>query len=73
MGKLAMDLDKLTRDEQLELLDELWDRLSRQAETLPLSTDQERELDRRLDAIEREGPVGISPEDLAHRIQKRSA
>jgi putative addiction module component (TIGR02574 family) len=55
------------------LLDQLWDRLSQKADASPLTADQELELDRRLDALEREGPVGISSEDLARRIQKRSA
>jgi putative addiction module component (TIGR02574 family) len=73
MGKPAIDIGKLTRDEQLDLLDELWDRLSRHADASPLTAEQEAELDRRLDALEREGAVGISPEDLVHRIQKRTA
>jgi putative addiction module component (TIGR02574 family) len=72
MGRPALDIDKLTRDEQLELLDDLWDRLSKQAAASPLTAAQEAELDRRLDALEREGPIGISPEDLVQRIQKRS-
>jgi putative addiction module component (TIGR02574 family) len=73
MGKPAIDIGTPTRDEQLDLLDELWDRLSRQADGLPLTAEQEVELDRRLDALEREGAVGISPEDLAHRIRNRTA
>ena len=73
MGKLAIDIGTLTRDEQLDLLDQIWDRLSRQADGLPLTVEQEVELDRRLDALERDGAVGLSPEDLVHRIQKRSA
>jgi putative addiction module component (TIGR02574 family) len=72
MGKPAIDIGTLTRDEQLDLLDELWDHLSRQADGLPLTAEQEVELDRRLDALEREGAVGISPEDLAHRIRNRT-
>jgi putative addiction module component (TIGR02574 family) len=72
MAKPAVDLDKLSRDEQLELLDEIWDRLSSQADALPLTTEQEGELDLRLDALEREGAVGIMPADLARRIHKQT-
>ncbi|HZL18552.1 MAG TPA: addiction module protein [Polyangia bacterium] len=73
MGKLALDLDKLSRDEQLDLLDELWARLSQAGHATPLTAEQDAELDRRIDAVGREGAVGVSPEQLIERIQKRSA
>ena len=71
MAKPALDLAKLTRDERLELLEELWDSLSRESEPLPLTEEQEAELDRRLDALDREGAVGVSPEELRARIRHR--
>jgi putative addiction module component (TIGR02574 family) len=71
VAKPALDLAKLTRDERLELLEELWDSLSRESEPLPLTEEQEAELDRRLDALDREGAVGISPEELRERIRNR--
>ena len=73
MGKPAIDIGKLTRDEQLDLIEQLWDRLCQQADSLPLTADQEVELDRRLDALESEGAVGITPKDLLRSIQKRTA
>lgn len=72
MAKPALDLGKLTRDERLELLEELWDSLSQEGDTLPLTNEQEAELDRRLDAIEPDGWVGISPGELHDRLSKRS-
>ena len=41
----AIDLDSLTPDEQLDLVEQLWDRLSRRPEALPLSEELRRELD----------------------------
>lgn len=73
MAKPALDLAKLTRDERLELLEELWESLSVEGDPLPLTEEQEAELDRRLDALDREGPVGVSPEELRERIRKRSS
>ena len=73
MTKPALDLGKLTRDERLELLEELWDSLSSEGEPLPLTEEQEAELDRRLDALDREGAVGVSAEELRERIRNRSS
>ena len=73
MTKPALDLGKLTRDERLELLEELWDSLSSEGEPLPLTEEQEAELDRRLDALDREGAVGVSAEELRERIGNRSS
>jgi len=70
--KPALDLGKLTRDERLELLEELWDSLSSESEPLPLTEEQEAELDRRLDALDREGAVGVSAEELRERKRIRS-
>ena len=71
--KSALDLEKLTRDERLELLEELWESLNGEADQLPLTEKQEAELDRRLDVLDREGPVGISPEELRERIRNHSS
>jgi len=59
MGKAALDITRLSRDEQLDLLDDLWASLGRDPEALPLSDAQKAELDRRLDELEAEGPVGL--------------
>lgn len=67
MARPAVDVKALSREEQLELLDELWETLERVPDALPLTDEQRRDLDERLDALEREGPVGLSwAETLAH-------
>ena len=72
MGKAAVDISKLSRDEQLELLDQLWQSLGRDPGILPLTQAHRQELDRRLDDLEDEGPVGIAWDDLVDQIRARS-
>jgi putative addiction module component (TIGR02574 family) len=73
MGK-AIDVRQLSRDERLELIEQLWDSLSdEERDSLPLTTEQEQELDRRLDALEKEGPVGLSPDELREQVRRRSS
>ena len=59
-----MDINELTRDEQFQLLDQLWEHLGRDPKALPLTDVQRQELDRRLDDLDAEGPVGISGDEL---------
>jgi putative addiction module component (TIGR02574 family) len=72
MGKAAVDIDKLSRDQQLELLDQLWQSLGRDPGILPLTQAHRQELDRRLDDFDEEGPVGIAWDDLVEQIRARS-
>ena len=64
MGNPALDVSRLSRDEQFELLDQLWETLGRDPRALPLSAAQTAELDRRLDELEVEGPVGLSWDEV---------
>jgi putative addiction module component (TIGR02574 family) len=69
MAKAAIDLSRLSRDEQLDLLDELWEVLGRDPEALPLTDAQRAELDRRLDDLEHEGPVGLTWEEVVAQVR----
>lgn len=69
MSDHAVDIHKLSADERLRLIEELWDSLCATPEAVPLTEAQRAELDRRLDDLEREGPVGIPWEDVARRIR----
>jgi putative addiction module component (TIGR02574 family) len=62
MAKPALDLTKLTAEEKLELIDELWTSIS--PDEFPLAPDQRDELNRRLDLLDEEGPVGITWEHV---------
>jgi putative addiction module component (TIGR02574 family) len=58
MAKPALDLTKLTPEEKLELIDELWTSIT--PEAFPLTEEQRLELHRRLDRLDEEGPTGAS-------------
>jgi putative addiction module component (TIGR02574 family) len=75
MGHAAVNLDDLTPEEQLQLLEDIWDRLSEHPSNLPLSDAQRAELDRRLDALEEDVRAGRSVgrpwSEVRNRLQSR--
>lgn len=71
MGAPALDVDQLSRDEQLDLLDQLWRALGRDPRALPLSDAQKVELDRRLDELETDGPVGLTWDEVVAHARAR--
>jgi putative addiction module component (TIGR02574 family) len=73
MIRQAIDIESLSREEQLELLDRLWESLGRDPSFLPLSEDQVRDRDERLDDREREGPTGRSWEVAVDPIRNAKA
>ena len=68
MGESAIDLDKLSVEDRLRLLERLWDSLT--DEDLPLSEAQRAELDRRLDELEAESPRGIPWDEVMRRLER---
>ena len=68
-----IDIEGLTRDERLELIERLWESLTSTPEMIPLTNAQREELDRRLDELDREGPVGIPAEELLGRLRSPGA
>ena len=66
----TIDIAKLSPDERLELLEKLWDSLS--PEAIAMTDAQTKELDRRLDELDREGPVGIPWNEVLNRIRNRA-
>jgi putative addiction module component (TIGR02574 family) len=71
MSKRGLDIASLTPEERLDLLEDLWDSLAATPEAIPLSGAQLAELDRRLDDLEHEGPVGIPWDEVLGRIRGR--
>jgi len=69
MSKHGFDIASLTPEERLDLLEEVWDSLAATPESIPLTGAQRAELDRRLDDLEREGPVGIPWDEVLGRIR----
>ena len=66
----TIDIAKLSPNERLALLEQLWDSLS--SEAIPMTDAQTKELDRRLDELDREGPVGIPWSEVLERIRNRA-
>jgi putative addiction module component (TIGR02574 family) len=66
---VRIDIAKLSAEERLELLEQLWESLS--AEKVPTTDAQQEELDRRLDHLDREGPVGSPWDAVIERIRNR--
>ncbi len=75
MVQPAINLDDLTPEEQLQLLEKIWDRLSQHPADVPLSDAQRAELDRRLDALEQDvkagRPLGRSWSEVRERLEPR--
>jgi putative addiction module component (TIGR02574 family) len=67
----AIDVERLTRDEQLELLEKLWDSLGRDPAALPLTEEQTRDLDERLDELERDGAKGMTWDEAVEQIRSK--
>jgi putative addiction module component (TIGR02574 family) len=68
MAKPALDLSSLTPDEKLELIDDLWGSL--RPEDFALTNEQRAELDRRLDRLDREGPIGTPWDELRAKMTR---
>ena len=58
----AIDYTKLTVPERLQLVEDIWDSIARDAVPLPLSGDDIEELDRR-SAAHRDNPDSAVPDD----------
>jgi putative addiction module component (TIGR02574 family) len=71
MNRQFLNLEDMSPEDRLKLLEELWNSLSQRPEAIPLTPEQHEELDRRLDDLEREGPVGIPWEEVLRHIRSR--
>lgn len=70
VAKPALDIEELTSEERLELIGQLWDSLD--DGEVPLTEAQRGELDRRLDDLDREGPVGVPWEQVRDSLGART-
>jgi len=68
----SIDIAKLPAEQRLRLLEQLWDSLASNPEAVPVTAAQREELDRRLDELDREGPVGIPWNDVLRTIRSQS-
>lgn len=73
MTKLLENIDDLSSEQQLQLIEELWESLSEKSDAIRLTNAQREELDRRLDDLESDGSVGIPWDEVLRKIRKRDA
>jgi len=64
------NLRKLPLEERLRLVEDLWDSIAADQGALPLTSQQQTELDRRLDAYEADGICGRPAADVVADIRK---
>lgn len=64
-----IEIASLSPEERLHLMDQIWESLSATPEAVPLTSAQREELDRRLDELDRDGPVGIPWLEVLDRIR----
>jgi putative addiction module component (TIGR02574 family) len=73
MAHSEIDLDALSADEQLELLDRLWERVGRDPQLFPLTDAELSEIDARSDELDRDlaagRPGGIPWDEVLRRIK----
>jgi len=72
MAKQTLEIDELTADERLRLIEDLWESLRQKPQSVPLAKAQQKELDRRLDELENDGPSGIAWDEVVRQIKRRS-
>ena len=72
MDKQAnIEIGTLSAEERLTLLERIWDSLRETPDLVPLTANQRRELDRRLDEMDSGDTSGVPLEDAIQRIRQR--
>jgi putative addiction module component (TIGR02574 family) len=66
-----LQIEKLSTDERLRLIEQLWESLRTTPEAIPLTDAQKAELDRRLDELEKGDVEGIPWNEVLRRIKNR--
>jgi len=69
MSNPAKDLHSMTSEEKLRLLEELWEELSQNPDSIPLTKAQQEELDRRMNEIDHGDSGGIPWDDVLARLR----
>ncbi len=64
----SLGIDKLSTAERILLVEELWDSIADDAEQLPLTEAQKKDLERRLEAYEKNPKAGSSWEEVKARL-----
>jgi putative addiction module component (TIGR02574 family) len=75
MSGPVVNIAELSADERLDLLEQLWDSLSKSPSEIPLTDPQKAELDRRLDELDADvadgSPLGIPWATVLEQIRTK--
>jgi putative addiction module component (TIGR02574 family) len=71
MSRPAIEIDNLSAEERLDLIESLWESLIHDPSSIPVTEAQRRILDQRLDEIEAGDDTGIPWEEVKARIKKQ--
>lgn len=66
-----LGIDKLSADERLQLVDEIWDSLCADPAALPIPEWQQQELQRRLQAFAQDGDQGRPADEVLAEIARK--
>lgn len=69
---LDIDIKQLSREERLNLIEELWDSLASSQDQLDLTDAQREELDLRLDEMDRDNNLGIPWDQVLKQIREHA-
>ena len=72
MRQPAFNIHDLSPEERLRLLERLWESLTADPESVPVTASQRDELDRRLDEMDRGDVAGIPWDEVLRQIRGRA-
>ena len=67
----ALGIDRLSSEQRLALVEELWDSIAADSEAIPITAAQRTELDRRLSEMDADPDAGTSWEEIRSRLAAR--
>ena len=68
----TIDIARLNPEQRLQLLQQIWDSLAATPDAVPITSAQREELSRRLDDLDREGPIGIPWDEVLRKVHGQS-
>ncbi|MDA2930031.1 addiction module protein [Acidobacteria bacterium AH-259-O06] len=68
MSTTPIDIGKLSAEEKLRLIEELWESLRQVPEAIPFTDSQRQELDRRLDELDRGETQTVPWDEVKKRL-----
>ena len=72
MARPNIDINQLSRDERLDLIEELWESLAPSRDELALTDAQRNELDFRLDEMDADNTLGIPWDQVLKQIREHA-